>query len=116
MFSLPFLLAPIALAILYPSFQPRDAPNRLSLSEELSKTPRVLFVTAHPDDEAMFFSPTLLALTGAGSTGKQLADVYALTLSRGNYEGLGQTRQQELEASYTKLGVPKSKLFTIDHP
>lgn len=37
---------------------------------------RVLFVTAHPDDEAMFFAPTILALQPAslwllcGSTGE----------------------------------------------
>lgn len=40
---------------------------------------RVLLVTAHPDDEAMFFGPTILGLLAAG------ADLYLLCLSSGNY-------------------------------
>jgi hypothetical protein len=36
-----------------------------------------LLLTAHPDDEAMFFSPTLRALSGAGW------DVHGLCLSTG---------------------------------
>jgi len=42
-------------------------------------TGRVLFVTAHPDDECMFFAPTILALTRSGQY-----DVFLLCLSSGN--------------------------------
>lgn len=42
-------------------------------------TGRVLFVTAHPDDECMFFAPTILTLTRCG-----LYDVFLLCLSSGN--------------------------------
>jgi len=41
-------------------------------------TGRVLFVTAHPDDECMFFAPTILTLTRSGQY-----DVFLLCLSSG---------------------------------
>lgn len=41
---------------------------------------RVLIVTAHPDDEAMFFGPTILSLTKRND-----CDVYLLCLSNGLY-------------------------------
>lgn len=48
------------------------------LVEELSSPPKqaVLFVTAHPDDECMFFAPTIIALS-------KLCDVHVLCLSSG---------------------------------
>jgi len=42
-------------------------------------TGRVLFVTAHPDDECMFFAPTILFLTRSGQY-----DVFLLCLSSGD--------------------------------
>ena len=41
---------------------------------------RILFVTAHPDDECMFFAPTFLALKR--STGVQ---IHLLCLTDGNF-------------------------------
>ena len=55
----------------------------------------VLFVFAHPDDEAMFWTPTLKALTAHPS--RYIVDF--LCLSNGNFAGLGTTRTRELEAS-----------------
>eukprot|EP01043_Picozoa_sp_COSAG02_P095334 COSAG02_NODE_31709_length_528_cov_10.728868_1_plen_48_part_10 len=46
-------------------------------------------MTAHPDDESMFFGPALLCRHG----GQQ---VKLLCLSTGNADGLGETRKQEL--------------------
>jgi hypothetical protein len=43
----------------------------------LSASSNVLFLTAHPDDECMFFSPAILALRAEG------ANVYGLSLSIG---------------------------------
>lgn len=40
---------------------------------------RVLIVTAHPDDECMFFGPTIFRLCEQG------AEVYLLCLSNGNF-------------------------------
>lgn len=72
------------------------------------KGKRVLLVTAHPDDEVLFFSPTILALVGMG------VQVYALCLSIGNADGLGDIRRQELFNSYASLGVPNQFVASIN--
>ncbi|UZJ51850.1 hypothetical protein CBS101457_001170 [Exobasidium rhododendri] len=68
----------------------------------------VLIVTAHPDDEVMFFAPTILALVGLG------VQVHALCLSVGNAENLGRIRKQELVDSYVSLGVAAQHVQSID--
>jgi N-acetylglucosaminylphosphatidylinositol deacetylase len=52
-----------------------------------------LLVFAHPDDEAMFFTPLLLHLARSG------AAIHMLCLSSGDYRGLGRQRTAELRAS-----------------
>ncbi|KAL8829396.1 MAG: hypothetical protein Q9191_002038 [Dirinaria sp. TL-2023a] len=75
---------------------------------------RICLLIAHPDDEAMFFSPTLLALT-APELGNH---VKILCLSTGNADGLGDTRQRELLDSASLLGLqnPPSDVFIINSP
>lgn len=65
-----------------------------------------LLLTAHPDDECMFFAPTVLAHP----------NISALCLSTGNADGLGATRAKELIRSYSALGVPPEHIFHIDDP
>lgn len=60
---------------------------------------RFLLVTAHPDDECMFFSPSLLGLKSHGCT------VDVLCLSAGDADGLGATREKELVESCKMLGI-----------
>lgn len=69
----------------------------------------VLLLTAHPDDECMFFSPTLLALTRTGST------LFSLCLSAGDQDGLGATRAEELEGSLNVLGIPQTHRQLVNH-
>lgn len=69
----------------------------------------VLIVTAHPDDEAMFFGPTLTALREHGTV-----DVHILCLSTGDYEGLGKVRVQELVVSCELLGIASHRVTVID--
>ena len=57
----------------------------------------MLYVIAHPDDEAMFFVPSIIAL------GKH-NNLHMLCLSNGNADGLGRVREKELEASCKYLG------------
>lgn len=71
---------------------------------------KALVVTAHPDDECMFFGPTILGLR------QQNAEVYGLVLSNGNSEGLGKERELELKQSYAVLGVDSDKVSVLDHP
>ncbi len=47
---------------------------------------------AHPDDEAMFFAPSIIQLNNFNN-------ISVLCLSNGNYAGLGKTREKELEKS-----------------
>ncbi|THD26388.1 N-acetylglucosaminyl-phosphatidylinositol de-N-acetylase [Fasciola hepatica] len=65
----------------------------------------VLLVTAHPDDEAMFFAPTLLELKKTGV----VTDL--LCLSTGNFEGLGRMRVNELSESARKLGLREVRVI-----
>lgn len=67
----------------------------------------VLFVTAHPDDESMFFAPSIAYL-------QQKYDVHLLCLSTGNFNGLGKIRKQELFQSGKILSFNSSLITCID--
>ncbi|KAF5828924.1 putative deacetylase LmbE-like domain-containing protein [Dunaliella salina] len=85
-------------------------PGSPSLQPLLSPTDRVLLVIAHPDDESMFFAPTVLSLREAH------IPVFILCLSTGNADGHGSTRQRELLQACKKLNVPKENVEVIDDP
>ena len=65
---------------------------------------RVLLVISHPDDESMFFGPTIQALRRAG------ARTHILCLSNGDADGLGAVREKELEIARKFLGVDSSEV------
>lgn len=74
---------------------------------------RILLLIAHPDDEAMFFAPTVLALTNP-DLGNHLK---ILCLSSGNAEGLGEVRKKELLESASMLGLlDKNDVLIVDDP
>jgi len=73
-----------------------------------ARTGRVLLVTAHPDDETIFFSPTLNALQRAGTR------VSILCLSTGNADGLGMMRRREIQAAGKALKV--ADVYVRDSP
>ncbi|PHH85268.1 hypothetical protein CDD83_675 [Cordyceps sp. RAO-2017] len=74
---------------------------------------RICLLIAHPDDEAMFFAPTVLALTRP-ETGNH---VKILCLSTGNADGLGETRKKELVKSGMQLGLrDEDDVFVVDNP
>ena len=70
----------------------------------------ILFVIAHPDDEAMFFVPTIRALLS-----EKKVTCLLLCLSSGNFDGLGKIREKELIASGAVLGISKDNIFIVDH-
>ncbi|KAF8635369.1 hypothetical protein AX15_000374 [Amanita polypyramis BW_CC] len=74
---------------------------------------KVLLLTAHPDDECLFFAPTVLALTQRATDD---LDVFSLTLSTGNADSLGEVRKQELHGSLDTLGVKPDRRWIVDHP
>jgi len=69
----------------------------------------VLLVTAHPDDEALFFSPMLLAVPRG-------VQVFSLCLSHGDSEGLGQVRKEEFHRAMDVLKVPGNRRWVLNHP
>lgn len=74
---------------------------------------RICLLIAHPDDEAMFFAPTVLALTRP----ELQNHVKILCLSSGDAAGLGETRKKELTKSGLVLGLRKPEdVFVVDNP
>jgi N-acetylglucosaminylphosphatidylinositol deacetylase len=71
-------------------------------SKEL-KGKRIMIVTAHPDDEVMFFTPFINYF--------KHFDISLLCLSNGNAEGLGKVREKELEKACKYLGVKRFEVF-----
>lgn len=70
---------------------------------------RILLLIAHPDDEAMFFAPTVQWLTQA-DLGNQLI---ILCLSSGDADGLGHIRKDELKKSALQLGVKSEEHVVV---
>lgn len=70
----------------------------------------VLLITAHPDDECMFFGPSVTAMVQAGVT------VHILCLSTGNYYGIGDKRRDEFYRSCKRMGVDRSNCHVVDDP
>ena len=83
---------------------------RAQIPQGLDRVKRVLFVIAHPDDETMFFAPSIFALRAETSV-----ELFLLCLSTGNSAGLGSIRRQELVAAARKLGFPAENVHVQDH-
>lgn len=66
----------------------------------------VVLVTAHPDDETMFFLPTIRSIQANSSS--LSCEVWLICLTNGNYDGLGQMREKELRrVALDVLGLDK---------
>jgi len=68
----------------------------------------VCLLIAHPDDETMFFVPTILALR------RDKIDVRVLCMSNGSHDGLGKVREKELLKACAKLGVQEDHVTIVD--
>lgn len=74
----------------------------------------VLLVTAHPDDEVMFFSPLLSEMSSEEGEGG--SRIHILCLSSGNQDGLGAERRLELERCCGLYDIPASHICVVEHP
>jgi N-acetylglucosaminylphosphatidylinositol deacetylase len=66
-----------------------------------------LFVLAHPDDECMFFTPTVHGM-------QETSNIYLLVLSNGGWDGLGKLREKEMEQVARFMGFVEHKV--VDDP
>mmetsp|Transcript_40709 Transcript_40709/g.105251 ORF Transcript_40709/g.105251 Transcript_40709/m.105251 type:complete len:237 (+) Transcript_40709:191-901(+) len=87
---------------------PTLAQQRINNRVPFCDARRVLLVTAHPDDETMFFAPTVQALKAAG------AYVSLLCLSNGGAGGLGAQREKELNSAAKVLQIDDATV--VDDP
>ncbi|THH21145.1 hypothetical protein EW146_g348 [Bondarzewia mesenterica] len=104
------VLIPVILAIL---LRPWDSNNLFldaSKSDASDPDSRVLLLTAHPDDEAFFFGPTITSLASQSSD----TELYSLCLSTGDANGLGEIRKQEFMQSLDVLGIVNGKRWVLD--
>ncbi|KAI9110914.1 hypothetical protein K1719_018034 [Acacia pycnantha] len=69
----------------------------------------ILIVTAHPDDESMFFTPTINYLTSRGHY------IHILCLSIGDADSKGSVRKRELFQACATLKVPMQQVKGLDH-
>ena len=72
----------------------------------------ILLVIAHPDDEVMFFSPILTALS---MRKLETSTMNILCLSNGNAEGLGSIRTKELKKCCCLFNIDAERVFVVDH-
>ncbi|GAB0134116.1 hypothetical protein EsDP_00002501 [Epichloe bromicola] len=82
------------------------------LPPELLKAKNLLVVTAHPDDECLFFSPSILGVLDRNKNIKG----GLVVMSTGNNYGLGELRKKELLGSCAALGMDTTRCVALDHP
>ena len=114
-------LVPILVSLL---LQPLHLGQAFSLGSSTAQyPPRILLLTAHPDDETFFFGPTLSSLIPVSASSKSnvsgpvsltFPQVYSLCLSVGNADGLGDIRRRELGDSLDTLGVAEDRRWILD--
>jgi N-acetylglucosaminylphosphatidylinositol deacetylase len=74
---------------------------------------RLLLVTAHPDDEAMFFAPLLGALARQPPGAR--VEVHVLCLTSGEGGGCGEVRARELLGAAAALGIAPARVRVLRH-
>ena len=81
--------------------------NLRRLRENLKHKIRPL-VTSHPDDECMFFGPTILSLTK-----NPAVSLFLLCMSNGDYRREGRTRKGELYQACKVLGIQEDNITVL---
>ncbi|KAJ2683983.1 hypothetical protein GGH99_004190 [Coemansia sp. RSA 1285] len=73
------------------------------------KQKHVLFVTAHPDDESMFFAPTLAYMAKRADIAVTL-----MCLTKGDHGGQGEMRKKELIKAAVGFGLTPESVLIVD--
>lgn len=102
----------IALVTTFATAQSTSRSSAAGSDSDARKT--ALLVTAHPDDESMFFLPLVHSLTAAPAHGDPKWQLHLLCLSRGNFDGLGAIREKELHACGRFLGISQDAIHVVE--
>ena len=78
--------------------------------KEIKTAKRVLLVTSHPDDEVMFFGPTVLSMASNPNI-----TLFLLCMSNGDYRREGQTRKKELYHACKILGIREGNITVLSY-
>lgn len=82
------------------------------LPRELQGAKNLLIVTAHPDDECLFFAPSILGVLDRNHH----INGGLIVMSTGNNYGIGDLRKEELRGSCESLGIQASRCIALDNP
>ncbi|KNZ53781.1 hypothetical protein VP01_3136g2 [Puccinia sorghi] len=77
--------------------------------DSLKSSKSTLFVVAHPDDECLFFAPSIVATVKRAKSHGAL-----LVMSSGNHYGQGALRRKELLRSCKELGIREERCDVLD--
>ncbi|KOS38485.1 hypothetical protein ACN38_g10695 [Penicillium nordicum] len=72
---------------------------------------RPILIIAHPDDETLFFSPSILYHRHDPHVTR-----FLLVISSGNYNDIGEQRQKEIHKSCAALGISQDHCVVLNHP
>ena len=100
----------LALSFLIELLKKRKLYSMLQISnidQEKSSIGSVLLIIAHPDDEIMFWSPTIKTFQ------KYKISLKILCLSNGNYDGLGEIREKEFDNMSLELKLFDNQLINV---
>lgn len=105
----------VAAAVVFATSPKRPASDATATAGDgaVPAVKHALLVTAHPDDESMFFLPLLHSLAQQ-SNGTPDWEVHLLCLSRGNFDGLGDIREQEMVTCGEFLGMKKANIRVLE--
>ena len=78
----------------------------------LKEAKRILIVTSHPDDETMFFGPTILSLC-RGKSNFLPSNLFLLCMSTGDHKSMGARRKHELYEACKILGIPEENITIL---
>jgi len=78
--------------------------------KEIKTAKRVLLVISHPDDECMFFGPTVLSMAKNPSV-----TLFVLCMSNGDHRKEGHTRKKELYNACQILGIPEQNITVLSY-
>lgn len=71
---------------------------------------QIYLIIAHPDDEVMFFSPSIIELNKPVYSN----NIHFICFSNGNADGLGHIRSKELINSARIFGIPEENVHQIE--